>query len=822
MENLLQDLRYGFRMLVKSPAFTAVAVLSLALGIGANTTIFTLINAVLLNPVPVQDPSSLVWVYTTDEKNRTGFNEFMPMSYPNYEDYRDHNGSFAATAAFTNSSLNMTGGGEPEQIQGEIVSGNFFPLLGVKPALGRAFLPEEDKTPGAYPVAILSDGFWKRRFASDPGIIGKPLTLNGHGYTVVGVAPPAFRGVNAFFAPDVWVPMMMHQQVLTGFFAENFNDRRALLFNVLARLKSGTGIEQATADLKTIASRLEREYPEPNRGRSVTMLPLAQSTINPAIRRVFVLAGGLLMTVVGLVLLIACANVANLLLARATTRRKEIAIRLSLGAGRARLIRQLMTESILLSLLGGAVGLLFAVWGRDLLLAFRPPQFLPVFADLDLDGRVLGFTLLVSLLTGVLFGLAPALQASRPGLVTELKEGASEAGGGRRRLGLRGALVVAQVALSLISLVGAGLFVRSLRNTERVNPGFEASNLLVVSFDLGAQGYDETRGREFHRRALERIATLPGVLSATLATNLPIAGGGIGRTVFPEGHEPTAGSTGQFVTTNTVAVGYFATLGVPIRRGRDLAETDKEDMPRAVVINQAMAQRFWPGEEAVGKRFKFFGDTTFAEVVGVAENTKIFTLAEDPQPVAYIPLLQAYEPFMTLHVRTAGDPAALVETVRREVRALAPDLPLTNVQTVTQLIDQSLWAPRMAAGLLIVFGLLALVLAGVGIYGVMAYSVAQRTHEIGIRMALGAQQRDVLRLVLSQGMVLVAAGLALGVVASFALSRVISTLLFGVSPTDLITFTITPAILALVAVLASYIPARRATKVDPLLALRYE
>jgi putative ABC transport system permease protein len=573
--------------------------------------------------------------------------------------------------------------------------------------------------------------------------------------------------------------------------------------------------------VRRVGSQLETEYPVPNGNRNATILPVTQTTINPNIRRVFVLAGGLLMTIVGVVLLIACANVANLLLARAGARRREIAIRLSLGASRVRLVRQLLTESVLLAVCGGAGGLLVAFWSRDILVALRPAQVLQEPPDLPLDAGVLLFTLAVALGTGLLFGLAPALHASRPDLAVDLKDKTGEPAG-RRRVTLRGALVVTQVALSLLSLVGAGLFVRSLANTQRIDPGFEAKNLLIMAFDLGAQGYEMPRAREFYRRALERAASVPGVTAATLASNQPIAGGGFSRTVFPEGAEPAAGSTGTFVSVNTIVPGYFDAIGIARLAGRDLAPTDREGAPLAVVINDAMARRFWAGQDAVGKRFKFFGDEMFREVVGVVENTKLFTLGEDPQAQAYLPLEQTYEPAMVLHVRTSGDPRALVGTVRREIQALDPALPITNVQTVGDLLGQALWAPRMAAGLLTVFGLLALVLAAVGIYGVMSYAVSQRTHEFGIRMALGARARDVVRLVMGQGMTLVAAGLAIGLLGAALVTPMVAALLVGVGAADPLTFAGIALLLLLVAAVAGYLPARRATRVDPMIALRYE
>ncbi len=820
METLWQDLRFGFRIMLKSRAFTAVAILSLALGIGANTTIFTLVNAVFLQPLPVKEPAQLVSVYGTDEKNKGNLLDFMPVSYPNYMDYRDQNDVFSGLLAFSGVAMSLSGTGEPEQINGLIVSGNYFDVLGIKAARGRTFLPEEDGTPGTHPVVVISHGLWQRRFGGDPSLVGKTLALNNQRFTVIGIAPENFRGTFAIGASDFWVPMMMHDQVLTGVFRQWFNERRALLFNVVGRLKPGVTTEQAQAAMQTVGRRLEQEYPKENEKRNVSLLPLLQSTINPNQRELFVRAGGLLTTIVGLVLLIACANVANLLLARATARRKEIAIRVAIGAGRWRIVRQLLTESILLSVLGGALGLLLAYWGRDLLWYFRPPFFNQNALSLDLNGRVLGFTMLLSLLTGVIFGLVPALQSTRSDTVSELKEKSSQINQTRRRFNLRSVLVVTQVALSLVSLIGAGLFLRSLRNAQAINPGFETEKLLVMSFDVGAQSYNETRGQEFYRQVQERVETIPGVRSAALATGQPFSGGFM-RSVFIEGQEPPGGR-GILTLVNTVGLKYFETLGTPVLRGRDFRPTDRENAPKVVIINEAMARRFWPNEDAIGKRFKFFGDDFQEEVIGIARNSDVVNLGEDPRPVAYLPLLQNYAANVTLHVRTNGDPAAVLGTVRREVQALDPNLPLVAVSTISEVLGQALYGPRMGATLLAIFGLLALVLASVGIYGVLAYSVSQRTHEIGLRMALGAQTGDVLKLVLKQGMVLVMAGVGMGLVASLALTHLISQLLFGVTAVDPITFAGTALLLAGVALLASYIPARRATKVDPMIALRHE
>ncbi|HEX8144507.1 MAG TPA: ABC transporter permease [Pyrinomonadaceae bacterium] len=821
MGTLMQDIRFGARMLFKSRAFTIVAILSLALGIGANTTIFTLVNAVLLQPLPVSEPAQLMSVYGTDQKNRGNQLDYAPVSYPNYVDYRDQNNVFSGLLIFGGAAMSLSGTGEPEQINGLIVSGNYFDVLGVKAARGRTFLPEEDTTPGAHPVIVISHGLWQRQFGGDPSIIGKTISLNNQGFTVIGIAPENFRGTFAIGAADFWVPMAMHNQVLTGVFGQWFNERRALLFNVIGRLKPGVSLEQAQAAMQTIGRRLEQEYPKENEQRNVRLVPLAQATINPNQRDLFVRAGGLLTTVVGLVLLIACANVANLMLARATARRKEIAIRTALGAGRLRIIRQLLTESLLLSVLGGAFGLFLAYWSLQLLWAFRPPFFNQNALSLGLDGRVLGYTTLLSVLTGIIFGLVPALQSTRTDLVSELKEKNNPLSPTRRRFNLRSVLVVAQVALSLVALVGAGLFLRSLRNAQQLNPGFETEKLMVISFDLGAQGYNEARGREFDRQVQARVEAIPGVRSAAVASNAPLNAGFL-RSVFIEGQEPPPGGRGILTLVNTVGTKYFETMGIPLLRGRDFSEADQENSVKVVVVNEAMARRFWPNEDATGKRFKFFGDDFMSEVVGVVRNSDSVNLGEDPRPLAYLPLSQNYAAAVTLHVRTDADPRTVLPSVRREVQALDPNLPLVAVSPISEVLDQVLWAPRMGAALLAVFGLLALILAAVGIYGVLGYSVTQRTHEIGLRMALGAQRSDVLKMVVSQGLMLTFIGIGVGLLAALLLTRFMSSLLYGVAATDPLTFIAVSLILALVAILAAFIPARRATKVDPMIALRYE
>jgi predicted permease len=814
METLWQDIRFGFRILLKSPAFTLVAALSLALGIGANTAVFSIINTSLLKPLPVEEPVRLVSVFTTD----VGRPGNLPTSHLNYIDYRDQNQVFSGLLAYTGAALSLNKDETTEPIFGQVVSGNYFDVLGVKAALGRTFLPDEDKTPGAHPVVVLSQGLWQRSFGGDPNLVGKTISLNRHEFTVVGIAPEGFTGTDLGLGPDLWVPMMMHDQVQPGF--DWYDTRRGLFLRMIGRLKPGVSVEQAQASLKIFSAQLANAYPRDNEGRSAQVISLLQARIDPDGSGQLLLASGAMTGVVALVLLIACANIANLLLARASARRKEIAMRLALGAGRPRLIRQLLTESLVLSLVGGLAGFLVAFWAKGLLQSVGPfddgPNALPV-ATLNL--RVLGFTLLISLLSGVIFGLAPALQASKPDLVLTLK-GETPAPA-RRAFGfnLRKSLVVIQVALSLVALISAGLFVRSLRNAQAVNPGFVTSNILLAGFDLGREGMARPQVINFERQLVERASSLPGVQSVTIASNRPF-GGGILRSIFLEGQAPN--TRGVLVQINHVGLRFFETLGIPLTKGRDFSERDGENATPVVIINETMARRFWPDQEAIGKRFKFFGEEFYREVIGVARDARYNSLTEANTPFIYLPLLQNYADAGALHVRTAGHPDKMSAAVRSVAKELAPNVPLLNVQTLSNRIDQSLDGQRSQTRLLAIFGLLALLLSSVGIYGVMSYSVAQRTREIGIRMALGARTQNVLLLVIAQGITLVLSGVALGLIASFAITRLIGSLLFGVTAADPMTFIVTSLLLLGVAALASYLPARRATKVDPLIALRYE
>ena len=814
----MRDLKYAARMLVKAPGFTAVAVLSLALGIGANTAIFSLINAVLLRPLPVSDPATLVSVSQTDQRNPGN----LPVSDLNFRDLRAQNTVFTDMGAFAFTQVNYANGNEALPIPAQVVTANYFSLLGAQPALGRGFLPEEETK--ASPVAVISHGFWERTLGSDPSIVGRTIALNRTPFTVVGVAPKNFSGTLLGGGPSVWVPRSMHAVVQPGF--DWYDQRRGLFLFAFGRLKPGVTLEQARSNLRTIFATLEQTFPVENKGRSTAAVPLLEARLNPHGQgpNIVVQLSSVLMAIVGIVLLIACANIANLLLARAGKRRREVAIRLALGAKRIRLVRQLITESILLSICGGLAGLAVAYWSLSALVAAKLPLPFPVDDSLTIDPRVLAFTAVLSILTGVLFGIVPALQASKPDVVPVLKNELVPSAAGRRGLRalvtFRQVLVMLQVAMSLTALVGAGLFLRDLLHAQRIDPGFETNGVLIADINLGREGYTPERAQLFYDQVIEKVAALPGVTSAALADNPPL-GGGLLRSVFPEGADTTTKDR-ILIQVDNVTPGFLQTIGIPLVRGRDFTRADTETSPKVVIINQTMADQFWKGQDAIGRRFKFFGDQDYSTVVGVAKNAKYNGVQEQPLPFIYLPLKQNFAPAATLHVCAAGDASRLAGPVRAAIRELDPTLTLFNVRTLEDQIQQSLQPQKMNVILLTTFGTLALLLAAIGLYGVASYAVAQRTREIGVRMALGAQPASVLTLVLGNGMVLVAIGLGVGLVASYLVAGAMSALVVGINPHDPLTFVATPALLAIIALLASYVPARRATRIDPLLALRTE
>jgi predicted permease len=819
MERLWRDVLFALRTLRRSPAFAAAAIVSLALGIGVNTAIFTLINTLFLNPLPVDRAAELVAVYTVDAKNRSPFSNLLQTSFPNYLDYRDRNDVFSGLAAYSFPlPISTTTGGGPEQCFVEMVTGNYFDVLGVRPAAGRFFGPEVDRVRGAAPVIVLSFKLWQRRFDRAADIAGRTITVNGMPFSVIGVAPEPFHGVNSFFGPDAWVPTSMSDRVLPGSLRGWMDERRALVFNMAGRLKPGQTIAQAGANLTVLAKSLEDTYPLPNEGRSTAVKPLTEATIFPGVREGLMAGSAVLMVISGLVLLIACSNVAILLLARATSRRQEIAVRLALGANRRRLVQQLMTESVLLGLLGGCLGLLVALWSRDLIWSTRPSFFALNLVDPELDGRVLVFAVLVSLATGVVFGLAPALATSRADLVTAFKDQSRAAGRRRRRFGLANLLIVGQVALSLVALITAALFLRSSRQAATIDPGFDVDHVALMQVSPGQQGYDLDHSREFFRTVAANVAAVPGVRSASWASNLPLFGAN-SRSVYIEGKEQDKQFAGVLTLSNSVDVGFFETMGIPLMRGRGFTDADRTGSVPVAVINDTMARKYWANEDPIGRRFRFYTEREYRQVIGIVKTAKYVTLGETPQAAAYFPLQQSQNDAMVLYVRTEGNPAALLTPVQQEIRRLDASVPIQNPQVVRDIMDQSLWAVNLGAALLAVFGGLALALACVGLYGVMAYSVGQRTQEIGLRMALGAGQSQVMSLVLRQGLTLVGAGVALGVAGALIVSRFIGSLLFG-SAQDPVSFITASLALIVVAALASFLPALRASRVDPLVALR--
>ncbi|MGA9770724.1 MAG: ABC transporter permease [Blastocatellia bacterium] len=811
MDTLFQDLRYAIRMLIKKPGFTVVAVLTLALGIGANTAIFTAVDRALLRPFPYKNPDALVHLSETSPRKDFGEHE---ASYPDYLDWRAQNNAFEELAGYSRGSVTFTGRGEPELIQATRVTSSFFPLLGVDASLGRTFLPGEDAV-GAERLVVLSHGIWQRRFGRDPQIIGQQIALNGANFTVVGVLPQSFHFAKVG-ASELWLPLRPQSRQL---------ERRGLYWlNVIARLKPNVSQQQADSEMSAIAGRIEEQFPDSHTGLGIKITPLRDDIVGPVKPLLLVLLGA-----VAFVLLIACANVANLLIARASSRRREIAIRMALGSGRLRLIRQLLTESMLLALAGGVAGLLLAVWGIDLLMAAIPGSLIaqmPYLEGLSLDVKMLGFTFALSLLTGLIFGIAPAYQASKPDLTEALKEGGKSSTGARRAR-LRSLLVVSEIALALVLLIGAGLMIKSMSRLLAVNPGFNTGNLLTFGLMLPPNRYPEaSRAVAFHEQLLTRIEGLPGVKGAATTDLLPLNGGGNTGTLQIEGQPDAAPDERTEFNIRTISPNYFSVMGIPLVKGRFFTERDNNDLPKMLVINQTMADRVFPDGDALGRRVVFTFDAMKQpwEIIGIVGDENVTSLDVKITPIVYSSYLQDAGSQFNVVARTTADPTGVINAVRSEVRALDPDLPMFAEMTMQQLIDNSpsTFLRRYPAFLIGAFAIASLCLAMLGIYGVISYSVTERTHEIGIRMALGAQRSDVLRLVVGQSMRLAVAGIALGIVGALALTRIMTSLLYDVSATDPQTFIITSLVLTGVALGACFAPARRATKVDPGIALRYE
>jgi len=819
MENLLHDARYSIRMLRKNPGFTAVAVIALALGIGANSAIFSVVNAVLLRPLPFKDPKGLVRIWGKYDKQGIPKNW---ISQPELVDIWDQSEAFEAVAAYQTGGVNLTGTGEPVRVNAASVNASLFSILGIEARLGRVLLDEEDQ-PGRNRVAVISDSLWRSRFASDPSIVGTELGLSGNSFTVVGVMPPGFHFPNN---EDIWTPIAIDKN--------NPGNRGNHGLEVIARLKPGATFPQAQTELTNVAATLEQRFPN-NYGDSgfgfypVAMMDELVGTIRPAL---YILLGA-----VGFVLLIACANVANLLLARATVREKEVAIRAALGARRGRLIQQLLTESVMLSVVGSGLGLALA-WAGVKLFAALGPRDIPRIAEIGLDLRVVGFTVLIAVVTGVVFGLAPAIQISNPDLHDTLKEGGRGSTGGRHLV--RNALVVAEVAIALVLLVGAGLMIKSFQQLIKLDMGFRTDQTLTMRLTLpGARYSDNTKVIGFYRQLLDRVKALPGVESAAAISQLPLSGAyssGSTAVETPETDEVFKKFQNYpYIEADrrSVSADYFKTLGIALKAGRFLTDADNETAPAVAVVDEAFEKRFWPATGAVGKRFiSGFnnGKFSFGEVVGVVshirhygvDEVKKYSLSQGGREEVYFPYTQRPQNQMYLAIRTGADPLALTGAVRSEVLALDSSQPVYEVKSMNQLVTTSLAQRQLNMVLFAAFSAIALILASVGIYGVMSYSVTQRTHEIGIRMALGAQQRGVLALVVRQGMSLALAGVGIGLVSAFALTRLMSSLLFGVSATDPLTFLAIAVLLTGVALVACFVPARRATRVDPMIALRYE
>jgi putative ABC transport system permease protein len=817
MATLWQDLRYGARMLLKNPGFTLIAVATLSLGIGANTAIFSVANAILLRPLPYPHPERVVTVWGANPKLNLGLDK-VPNSPGQFIDYRDQSDVFDHIAAFTNDNLNLEGKGEPEKLGTTLVTADFFAVLGVEPALGRTFLREEDQQ-GHNRVVILSHSLWRRRFGGATAIIGQAITLSGASYIVIGVMPPGFHYPHGTDLPavlqyaaqtDVWAPV--------AFTPQQINLRYNWEYPVIARLRPGATLRQARTQLGNIAARNRRQYSQTDANFDVIIVPMQDQIVGDFKSALLILLGA-----AGFVLLIACANVASLLLARAVDRQKEIVIRISLGAGRLRIIRQLLTESALLSLIGGVLGFVLAFWGAKVIVALAPDN-LPRIKEVSADLRVVSFTLIAALLTGMIFGLIPAWQASKPNLHDSLKEGAR--GVSRRRHYVREALVAAEVAMALALLIGAGLMIRSIIRLYQVDAGFDPNHVLTAQLSLPSGRYPKVEQRmAFYQQVVARLKALPGVASVAGTSAIPLSGMEINAGVLIEGR-PQADSIDKLPISKTeaVTVDYFKTLGILLIRGRGFTEHDNKDAPAAVIINETFARRYLQGEDPIGKRLKVGADPDdhWQSIVGIVRDIKHRTLEEEPQPKVYTPYLQTSDWALGIVVRTTSDPRSLAAAVRQAIWAADQEVPIFRFATMDEFVSDSVSSRRFNLALLSIFAVIALSLAAIGIYGVTSYAGAQRTHEIGVRMALGAQRGSVMTLIIRQGMTVILIGISIGVIIAAALARLMRGLLYEVGAGDPLTYILVTVLLSAVALLACYFPARRATRVDPMIAIRHE
>ena len=833
MDTLLKDVRYGVRSLLRRPGFTAIAVITLAIGIGANTAIFSIVNAMLFRPRPVAQPERLVELYVGDAGS-----PYQAISYPDFLVFRDQHEIFAGLAAYHIEQFKLGGAEDVEQIFGEVVSANYFELLGVKAIRGRTFLPEEDQTPGTHPVAVISHGLWQRRFGSNPAVIGKTITLNHQSLTVIGIAPPQYTGMIRGWAMEVWVPLMMIPQMVRERSIAQLNSRGNSWLFMVGRLRPEATLEQARARFDLISRQLQDAYPEhwrekreesnEVREKFVTVLPESETRIHPQLHSSVYAAIALILVMINLVMLIACMNLAGLLLARALGRRREIAVRLALGAGRGRIVRQLLTESVLLALVAGMAGTVLAMWLTNLLVAFIPalPEGIRLSIDLQMDWHVLAYTFGFSFLVGVLFGLVPALQISRPDVIATLKEGSQVFAGGYGHSRMRNGLIVAQVAMALVLLVGAGLAMRSLQNISPTRLGFDSMNLVVAPLRLERQ-YDRARSQEFYRQLEERTLALPGVRTVSFVDQVP--GGLLGgqrRSVGIEGYQQTTE-----IDYNTIGAGYLTAMKIPVVQGRDFDERDRDGAPCVAVVNEYFAQRYFANGGALGKHLTKFvseSERQSCEIVGVVRDNKVQSLQKEPPPWYAFPLQQSHAKGMTMLVYSAGAPESIVPAVRGAIRSLDQNIPLADVVTLNDTFKPVLYMYQLFGMVIGACGSLAVLLAALGIYGTVSYAVGQRTREIGIRVALGANRQHIFVLVIRQGMIRVICGLGVGLLLALALTRVLASsifevdLLYGVRANDPLTYVLVSAVLMLVTLLACYLPARRATKVDPIVALRYE
>ena len=820
---MLQDLRYALRNLIASPAFTLVAVGSLAIGIGINTTIFTAVNAILLRPLPVSHPEQLVDIYTTRST------EHSTSSWLDYRDLQQGTTVFDGLIGHTLMFANVSRDGRSRLLMGEVVTANYFQVLGVNAALGRMFAAEEDQVEGGNRLVVLSDGLWRREFGGDAAAVGRSVRIRGLDYTVIGVAPARFTGVMPGISAELWIPASMVDEVEpvgmndavpspTGRTRLQRRGQRWMFLK--GRLKPAHTVAQAQTEVAAVMARLEREHPQTNRARRGVLIPASDVRIHPLIDGALVPGATLLMVAVSLVLIIACANIANMLLARATTRSREIAVRVAIGASRARIVRQLLTESLVLAALGGWGGLLLARWTSGLIQAFQPPLPVAISLDLSPDWRVFAFAVILALVTGAVFGLVPALQATRPDLVASLKNDVAP-GFRTRRFGLRNVLVVAQVAVCFVLLVGAGLLLRSLTASRNADVGFDPRGLVVATVDMGMHRYSPERGQAFYESALERIRTLPGVSGAAIVERLPFSPNIHSQSIFIEGRQYAADDLGVSTDVTRVTPGYFRTLGISLQQGREFDERDTSTSPGVVIVNEALARRHWPGESAIGKRLRVRSSTgPLFEVVGVVSDHKVRTVGEPPRPFMHFSRSQGYNPSASFIARTNVDTSQLVQAMRRELTSIEPDLVFLEMQPMESVIAVTLFPARMGAFVLSTASIIALLLSAMGLYGLIAFTVSRRTREIGVRMALGSNPRDVLALIVRQGMALVLVGVAIGLICAALLMQAMSGALYGVSSIDIVTYVSAAVLLSGVALAANLVPALRAARIDPMVALR--